>query len=169
MGSALMSSTKVYRSPESLTFTPFPFCSERNWAQGQGLLQFLSIPREHFFFFLEPCQESTYSLLKNCNAAHVWWCDDGCRCVSKVKKHCWIYTWWIIAINVKYASAAKTASVSFSFIIVCWIVSHRTAFDVPLPPAVVLWIQLNDAVLLYHKATRLVCLISRRPLSAMWV
>lgn len=38
------------------------------------------------FFFLEPCQESNYSLLKNCNAAQVWWCDDECRCVSQVKK-----------------------------------------------------------------------------------
>lgn len=39
-----------------------------------------------FVVFLEPCQESNYSLLKNCNAAQVWWCDDGCRCVSQVKK-----------------------------------------------------------------------------------
>lgn len=42
------------------------------------------------------------------NAAQGGWCGVGSRCVSNVnKKHCWMYTWLIIAINVKYASAAK--------------------------------------------------------------
>lgn len=33
MGSAMMSSTKVYRSSETLTLTPLPFCSKRNMKQ----------------------------------------------------------------------------------------------------------------------------------------
>lgn len=40
--------------------------------------------------FWNHVKKSAFSL-RNCNATHVWW-FYGCRCVSKVKKHCWMYT-----------------------------------------------------------------------------
>lgn len=156
-----MSSTKVYRSPKTLTFTPFPFCSKWN-ETGPRVRVCYSFCQFLGSIFLEPCQESNYSLLKNCNATHVWLCDDGCRCVSNVKKHCWMYTWWIIAINVKYASAAKDGPVSFSFITVCW---NWIALKPHQPPTnAAQWCSL-----LYHRVTWLLSPSNCRPLAAVSV
>lgn len=44
--------------------------------------------------------------------------------VPKGMKHRWMYTWWNIAINVKYASAANVGLMSLHFMNGSWSLSH---------------------------------------------
>lgn len=73
--------TNVHRSPAKRAVTPFPFCNETNeiGLPASVLYRFYQF---HGGIIFDSCQESAYCLLKNWNAACVWWCHDGCGCVS---------------------------------------------------------------------------------------
>lgn len=147
-----MSSTKVYRSPETLSFTPFSFCSKRNETGPRVRVCFYQFLGS-IFFFLNHFKKATM-VLRNCNAARVWWCADGCRCVSKVRNHCRMYTWWIIAINVKYASAAKARSVSLSFTSLTLVFKYNSMVQSIMCLWLVSFTTFNDAHLLttFHQS-----------------
>lgn len=81
LGFALMLSVTMRRSfSESLTFSIFAVGNDI----GPGLRVSYSFKqflwRIFFFKYFIICW-------KNCNAAHVWWCEKWYRFVTKVKKH----------------------------------------------------------------------------------
>lgn len=110
LGFALMLSVTMRRSfLESLTFSIFAVGNDT----GPGLRVCYSFKQFLWRIFF-----NIYFIIcwKNCNAAHVWWCKKWYRFVTKVRKNTWwSHTWWIIAINVKYAYAAKASCVLFCF------------------------------------------------------
>lgn len=101
----------MYRIPETLTFTPFPFFSKRTDAGPRvrvcySFYQFLG---RIFFCFFGNVKKAPIVCWKTVMLrmfGGVMWVQV---CVKSEDSHL-----MIIAINVKYASAAKAASVSFT-------------------------------------------------------
>lgn len=95
----------------------FPFCSKRNETGVKVCYSFYQELGSIFlcFFFWNHVKKATIVCWKTVMLPKFGGVMMSAGVCHRWRKHCWMYTWWIKAINVKYASAAKAASVSFSF------------------------------------------------------